>query len=150
MASTPHEQEQRKAVVDEARSWLGTPYHHRAGLKGAGCDCAYLLIRVYHACGLAPDVDPGFYKRGLAALRKGEQFYVDTVRRLAVPVVRESPLPGDLVLFRFVRLTHGAIVEHWPMIIHASQPDGAVVRTSAEGPYLRKRLESVWTMPGWA
>jgi NlpC/P60 family putative phage cell wall peptidase len=143
------ETEQREQVVSEARSWIGTPYHHRAGLKGVGCDCAYFLIRVYHACGLAPEIDPGFYKRGLAALRAGEQFYVDTVRRFACSVDRD-PLPGDVVLFRFVRLTHGAIVERWPEIIHASQPDGAVVRANAFGPYLRKRMESVWTMPEWA
>jgi hypothetical protein len=29
----------RDAVIAEARSWLGTPWHHQASLKGVGCDC---------------------------------------------------------------------------------------------------------------
>lgn len=30
---------QRAAVVAEARSWIGTPYHNCADVKGAGVDC---------------------------------------------------------------------------------------------------------------
>jgi cell wall-associated NlpC family hydrolase len=29
----------REAVIAEARTWLGTPWHHQASLKGVGCDC---------------------------------------------------------------------------------------------------------------
>jgi hypothetical protein len=29
----------REAIVAAARSWLGTPYHHQASLKGVGSDC---------------------------------------------------------------------------------------------------------------
>ena len=43
---------QRAAVVAEARSWIGTPYHHAADVKGHGVDCAMLLIRVYCDCRL--------------------------------------------------------------------------------------------------
>ena len=28
-----------EAIIAEARSWLGTPWHHQASLKGVGCDC---------------------------------------------------------------------------------------------------------------
>ena len=28
----------RSALIAEARSWLGTPWHHQASLKGVGCD----------------------------------------------------------------------------------------------------------------
>jgi cell wall-associated NlpC family hydrolase len=37
----------RPDIVEEARSWLGTPYHHQAALKGVGCDCIGLLRGVY-------------------------------------------------------------------------------------------------------
>jgi cell wall-associated NlpC family hydrolase len=30
----------RAAVVAEARSWLGTPFHHQGRVKAAGVDCA--------------------------------------------------------------------------------------------------------------
>ena len=29
----------RDDVIAEARSWLGTPWHHQASVKGVGCDC---------------------------------------------------------------------------------------------------------------
>lgn len=29
----------RQQIVDEARTWLGTPFHHQARNKGIGADC---------------------------------------------------------------------------------------------------------------
>ena len=37
-----------------ARSWLGTPYHHRGNVKGAGCDCLMLVIEASKEAGLLP------------------------------------------------------------------------------------------------
>ncbi|MDO6044547.1 hypothetical protein Q4P48_08410 [Neisseria gonorrhoeae] len=50
----PSETDLRARIVEEARSWLGTPYHHHAMVKGAGVDCAMLLVAVYGAVGLLP------------------------------------------------------------------------------------------------
>ena len=36
-------------IVAQARSWLGTPYHHQARLKGVGCDCLGLLRGLWRA-----------------------------------------------------------------------------------------------------
>ena len=36
----------REAVVTEAKTWIGTPFHHAARIKGAGVDCLMLLSRV--------------------------------------------------------------------------------------------------------
>ena len=33
-------------IVTEARTWVRTPYHHQARLKGVGVDCAGLVIGV--------------------------------------------------------------------------------------------------------
>lgn len=35
-----------KHVVDEARTWLGTPWHHQAMRKGVGADCVGLLAGI--------------------------------------------------------------------------------------------------------
>jgi cell wall-associated NlpC family hydrolase len=43
---------QRAAVVAEAKTWIGTPYHHAADVKGHGVDCAMLLVRIYGDLGL--------------------------------------------------------------------------------------------------
>ena len=51
----------RRRVIAEAESWLGTPYHHMGRLKGVGCDCLTLLAGVYHASGVIPALDIPFY-----------------------------------------------------------------------------------------
>jgi NlpC/P60 family putative phage cell wall peptidase len=33
-------------IVVQARTWLGTPFHHQARLKRVGCDCLGLIIGV--------------------------------------------------------------------------------------------------------
>jgi cell wall-associated NlpC family hydrolase len=39
-------------VVAQARTWIGTPFHHQARLKGVGVDCAGLVIGVARDLGL--------------------------------------------------------------------------------------------------
>lgn len=37
---------QTNDIVAQARSWLGTPFHHQARLKKVGCDCLGLIVGV--------------------------------------------------------------------------------------------------------
>lgn len=116
-------------MVREARSWLHTPYHHRARVKGAGVDCALLLAEVYHAVGLIPRLDPAAYPADWHMHRDVER-YLQQVLEFAVPT--DTPRPGDVVLYRFGRcVSHGAIVVEWPMVIHAFMREGAVVLSDA-------------------
>ncbi|WP_436904878.1 hypothetical protein [Acinetobacter johnsonii] len=34
-------------AVQEALTWLGTPYHHQGRVKDVGVDCGTLLCEVY-------------------------------------------------------------------------------------------------------
>ncbi len=34
-------------IVEIARTWINTPYHNQASLKGVGCDCFGLITGVY-------------------------------------------------------------------------------------------------------
>ncbi|MCV6576263.1 MAG: NlpC/P60 family protein [Cohaesibacter sp.] len=34
-------------IIEFARSWLGTPYHHQASVKGVGCDCLGLVRGIW-------------------------------------------------------------------------------------------------------
>ncbi|MGH7053678.1 MAG: hypothetical protein ACREFA_07660, partial [Stellaceae bacterium] len=47
---------QRGLVVAEAESWIGTPFHHEAAVRGAGVDCLNLLAEVYCAAGFIPRI----------------------------------------------------------------------------------------------
>jgi len=111
------EVEQRAAAVAEARTWLRTPYHHMGRMKGAGADCATLLIEVYAAAGLIENFDPGYYPQDWMKHRDEER-YLGWVEKYCVPT--EAPQPGDLVLYKIGRcFSHGAIVIAWPTCIHA-------------------------------
>ncbi|MDD3183423.1 MAG: peptidase P60 [Alphaproteobacteria bacterium] len=48
---------ERMDAVLEGRAWLGTPFHHQASVKGAGCDCIGLIKGVGMALKLV-DYDP--------------------------------------------------------------------------------------------
>lgn len=46
-------------VVTAARRWVGTPYRHRAALRGVGCDCIGLLRGVWaEVVGEPPELPP--------------------------------------------------------------------------------------------
>lgn len=114
-------------VVQEANKWLRTPYHHQADVLGAGVDCAMLLIRVYHACGLIPDIDPRPYAPDWH-LHRSEEVYLNSILKYADPV--QEPLPGDIAAFKFGRcVSHCGIVVEWPVIIHAFRDERKVVYT---------------------
>jgi NlpC/P60 family putative phage cell wall peptidase len=56
-------------IVDCARSWLDTPYHHMERQKGVGVDCAGLVIGVARELGVvAPDFDVPPYPRAADGL----------------------------------------------------------------------------------
>lgn len=118
--------EQQAAIVAEAESWLRTPYHHAADVKGVGVDCAMLPVRVFCAIGLVPHFDPRPYPHDWM-LHRSEERYLGWVERFADKV--SEPLPGDLVLFRVGRcLAHGGIVVAPEIMIHADLHAGCVER----------------------
>ena len=110
--------EARRAVIAEAETWLTTPFHHEARVRGVGVDCGQLLIAVYGALGYMPaDYKLAHYPADFAQHR-GEEWYLGIVESFARRV--EAPLPGDVVLFKWGRsFSHGGIVVAWPEIIHA-------------------------------
>src|SRR5712671_5819911 len=99
----------RAAVVQEAESWIGTPFHHAARVKGAGVDCLMLLAEVYQHAGVARHIDPPFYVPDWHLHRDAER-YMEGLLQYALPIAGQ-PQPGDIALFRFGRtFSHGAII----------------------------------------
>src|SRR5581483_6420447 len=118
--------EQRHAVVKEAESWIGTPFHHAARVKGrnGGVDCLMLLAEVYERAGLTPPIAPPFYVPDWHLHRDAER-YLDGLLAYAAEI--DAPEPGDIALFRFGRtFSHGAIVTQWPHVVHAYWAVGVV------------------------
>ena len=114
------EADERAAVVAEALTWAGTPYRHRARLKGVGADCAQFPLAVYEAMGLIPPTDVGAYVQDWHHHRS-EELYLGWVRRLAREIDETLAGPGDFAVWRFGRaFSHGAILIDPPVIIHAT------------------------------
>lgn len=125
-----------------AMSWLGTPYHHRARIKGAGVDCLMLLCEVFETAEMTPRIDPEPYPMDWALHRNTER-YLAGLEAFCDPVVGD-PQPDDIVLYRFGRCaSHAGIVIEWPTIIHAYRDHGVVLADGTAGE-LAGRLDSVW------
>jgi len=90
----------RAAGVAAAREWIGTPYRHMADLRGIGCDCAMLLVRVYCDLGLVEPFDPRPYPRDWM-FHRSEERYLRFLLDRATAVA--APQPADIILFRFGR-----------------------------------------------
>jgi len=127
----------RERIVAEARTWLGTPYHHQGKVKGVGVDCAMILVDVYRQVGLIPEIDPRPYPPDWH-LHRDEERYLGWVQQYGKEV--ETPKPGDVVLFKFGRcLSHGGIVVDWPVIIHSYYGIGVIYEDVSRGPLARRK-----------
>lgn len=138
----------RSAILSEARSWIGTPYLHRASLKGHGADCLGLVRGVWRALvGPEPETLPPYAPDWAEAGRR--ETLAETARRCLVAVPVEDARPGDVLLFRFrahLPAKHAAILSEDGHMIHAY--DGASVCESHLSPWWRRRLAFAFGFPG--
>src|SRR6516162_6598439 len=114
----------RQAIIDEAKTWIGTRFHHMQAVKGAGVDCLGLIYGVYRAVGLIGDIAIPFYRPDYMHHRDDES-YLEGLLQYGHPVAH--PEAGDVALLRYGRVyAHGAIVVEWPRLIHAFAERGEV------------------------
>jgi NlpC/P60 family putative phage cell wall peptidase len=93
-------------ILEEARSWIGTPYQHQASLKGVGCDCIGLVRGVWRAVyGAEPCVLPA-YSPDWAEVG-GEDRLIAGLSVHFEPVGEARP--GDVLVFR---MKPGAVAKH--------------------------------------
>jgi len=105
-------------IVAEALTWVDTPYHHAAKLKGSGVDCAQLLYAVFiDALHLVPPIDFSEYPSDWM-WHRSEEIFLSHVQTSAQEVF--DPQPGDVAMFKWGHcFAHGSIVMDWPFVIHA-------------------------------
>ncbi len=104
----PGEGSERAAVVAAVRTWIGTPYHHMADIRGVGVDCAMLLVRAIATSGLSSRSTRG-PTRAIGSTIAVEERYLGFLLPRARLI--EAPGLGDVILFRIGRcFAHGGIV----------------------------------------
>lgn len=131
----------RDKIVEEAKSWIGTPYHDHSGIKGAGVDCAFFPLRVYQAVGKVPtDFEVPYYspqqwlnsplQKDKLHLKFEDRTFLDIVLRFAKQeIFQENQVqPGDFVIWRVAASwTHGGIVVSWPdYVLHPIKGRGVI------------------------
>ena len=118
----------RAAFIEEARSWLGTPYHYRAAVKGVGCDCVGLVnaLRSWSAGDALLEMPP--YSPDFAASADHEPLRVAAEKHL-VPVPLGAEQPGDALAFRWLRsaaVKHAGVLVARDRMVHADMRAGVV------------------------
>lgn len=121
----------RQSFVEEALSWIGTPFVDCSDIKGPGgaVDCAMLLTRCAIDTGLVPAFDPRPYSPRWHVHRNQELFIDFLVDRLGAREI-ETPRLGDIGVWFFSRTySHGAVILNSAEVVHAWFANRMVVRT---------------------
>jgi len=121
--------EQRAAVVAEALTWKGTPYHHQSNIKGVGVDCAMFLIEAYGNVGVLKKFDPRPYSSDWF-LHHSEEKYLQTLIPFAKEISVRDAKSGDIILMKLGRtFSHSAIVVEGSVVIlnATGHPSAAIV-----------------------
>ena len=137
---------ERRAVVAEAMSWIGTPYHHHARIKTVGVDCAQILCAVFEAVGLVEHVDTGVYPTDWH-LHRNEEIYSAWLERYCTRLPDgQAAQPADIALFQFGRcFSHGGIHVDGGLIVHAYLNRGVILSAPWEEPLDGHRVQH-WTV----
>ncbi len=143
----------RKKIVAIARSWIGTPYHHQASLRGVGTDCLGLVRGVYRElygeeAETPPDYSPDWAEAtGFETMLKAANRHLD--RRDMTALDLEKLDGGDVLVFRLrpgMVAKHAAIVSTGQRMIHAIE--GAPVSEVVLSDWWRRRIAGVFSFPG--
>jgi cell wall-associated NlpC family hydrolase len=139
--------DQRAHVVEKAMTWLRTPYHHQAAVKGAAADCAMFPLAVYKECGLIPaSYQPPAYSSQWH-LHRSEELYLIEIEKVGAEKSLADIHPADFVIFKFGRtFSHGAIVIRWPLIIHSYIPHGVMLADASNDAQLIDREMKVFEL----
>jgi NlpC/P60 family putative phage cell wall peptidase len=115
-------------VIAAAQSWLGTPYHDQASLRGVGCDCLGLARGVgREVVGPEPFPIPP-YSRDWC--EQGEtEVLAEGARRMMIEIPHAEAGPGALLLFRMkprAIAKHVGILTGPDRFIHAYERLGVI------------------------
>jgi len=128
-----------KEVITEARTWIGTPFHHQGRIKGRGADCVGLIIGVAHALKLTQwdyqtynrEPSPGMMKQ----LLDEQMIRIDS----------KGMRPGDILYLRFSQPQHVALLTENNTIIHINERIAPRKRGERMGRCVEHGLNSTWT-----
>jgi NlpC/P60 family putative phage cell wall peptidase len=136
------------SIVDEARSWVGTPYLHQAALKSVGCDCIGLVRGVWRALiGEEPETMPAYSPDWAEA--DGVETLLEAGKRHFQTVPLRELMPGDVLIFRWrphLPAKHCGILVSTTTMVHAYQSAGMVCE-SPVAHWVAQKLVAAFAFP---
>lgn len=136
-----HEVAERLRIVEVAKTWMNTPFHDCAGIKGIGVDCAYLPIRILNETGLFDRIpDPPPYSPQVM-LHRNDEPYLAMIQMYMHEIPEAHAKPADMVLYKVGRsFCHGGIIVEWPgFIIHPIRDRGVIGSHGIEEGFLFRK-----------
>ncbi|MBX3597060.1 MAG: C40 family peptidase [Rhizobiaceae bacterium] len=133
-------------IVEEALSWVGTPYRHQGSRKHVGCDCLGLVRGVWREVYGRDAEQPGPYAPDWAEAG-GIETMLEAAMRHCITRTGQ-PQAGDLILFRWrpnLPAKHAGILVSSDKFIHAYQ--GHAVTVSSLVPQWRQRIAGAFQFP---
>ena len=131
----------REMFVQEARTWLDTPYQHQGRLKGIACDCIGLVIGTARALGLSDFEITDYGRRPDGRLRPVMETQLDII------AVADAQ-PADVLLFQWDSCPiHVAILATEATMIHAFLPNRRVVEMTIDD-RIRMQIVAAYHVPG--
>lgn len=133
----------RSEVVAEARTWLGTPFHHQGRIKGVAADCAGVIEGVARHF--------GFVTVGQIPANYSHQPDGGTMRKVLRETMDEISvadiLPADVLLFAFdLDPQHVAMVTDLG-ILHSYSQVKRCIETSLDQTW-RNRIRGAYRFRG--
>lgn len=127
--------ERQRALIAEARAWIGTPFAPRQRVKGAGVDCVQLCAAVYLATGFLEVFDPPAYPVSPDGLKHSLLVqWIEESSRFASIIGNLQA--GDLLTFRVEHLEHHTgLYLGLSEFIHCRRHKGVTVRTLRDSTY---------------
>ncbi len=89
-------------IVVQARTWLRTPFHHQARLKGKGCDCLGLIVGVVDELGLkdSTGMKLAAYDEVTYSKEPDGAYLIQKLTGILTEVPIADARAGDLALFK--------------------------------------------------
>ena len=136
----------RDDIIAEARTWLGTPWHHQASVKGAGCDCIGFIRGVAEPFLAKVDI-PLDYTPTWHLYRAEPRMYLG-FKTVAEEIAPADVLPADILLFGAGKgpAHHCAFLTPGGGLIHCYQEAGRVVE-QAFSDFWRPKLRHAFRFP---
>ncbi len=139
----------RAALIAEARTWIGTPWHHQAAVKGAGCDCIG-FVRGAAEPFIGAIAQPMNYA-ATWPLYRAEERLRDEMAAHAAEIDIADALPGDILLFGVGKgpAHHCGFLSEANRLLHCYREAGAVVEQDLTGFWIEK-TRAAFRLPGIA